>query len=62
MQEAKDVWQKLIRKYDFHTKVSGQAALDVYDGVLMHLGEKITSFMMRVESLANMVMNIGRVV
>ena len=62
MQEAKDVWQKLVRKYDFQTEVSAQAALDVYDGVAMQAGEKISKFMERVESLANMVMNTGRVV
>eukprot|EP00963_Diacronema_lutheri_P007183 scaffold626_cov337-Pavlova_lutheri.AAC.68 len=62
LQEAKDVWQKLIRKYDLHTEVSAQAALDVYDGVAMHAGEKISKFMERVESLANLVMNKGRVV
>ena len=42
--------------------MSAQAALDVYDEVVMHPGKKISEFMERVESLANMVMNTGRVV
>ena len=52
----------MITKYDLRTQESAQATLDVYDGVAMQAGEKIGKFTERVESLANMVMNTGRVV
>lgn len=62
LQENKDVWQKITKTYELHTKVSAQIALDVYDGVAMQVDKRVSKFMESVESLANMPMNTGRVV